>query len=83
MTIETIGALPITVRIEWLGGHLFPLQQRYLCTCISDWQKIYEFDPYVVLSASNIQVTPEVEALVLGAEVAMWTETVSFHLFSL
>ncbi len=46
------------------------------CSPYKGWQKIYENDPYQLLRDRGVEVDDKVKKLVLGAEVAMWSEQV-------
>jgi hypothetical protein len=44
----------------------------------SGWQEQYENDLYAILTEHGVELTEEVRNLVLGGEVAMWSEQVTF-----
>ena len=41
------------------------------------WQKIYDLNPYKILSERNISLSDDVKKTLLGGETAMWGEQVS------
>lgn len=46
------------------------------CSPYKGWQGMYDFDLYEVLKNHKVELTDYVRALVLGGEVAMWSEQV-------